>query len=464
MFDKHRLTRRDFVRMGCCTAASFGMSAALGRLNLIHAYAAGATTQYQALVCIFLFGGNDSNNLIVPNDTAGYASYNTIRANLALAQNTLLPIVAKTNQASPSGQVDYGLHPELTNLQGLFTGGQLGIIANVGTLAGPLTRAQYLAGGPTLPINLFSHADQQAQWQTAEFTTIGNGTSGWVGRTADKLQTLNAGATFPPVTSVAGGAILCTGEQTLPYALSPGTNPGLSGYNGTAAENARLVAFQQMLTMNSGLSLVQDSDAVMTQSLTQSAVLSAAIANLPALTTVFPTTSIGAQLKQVAQIIQARSSLGLTRQIFFCSLGGFDTHSSQLPTQQTLFSQLDPAMSAFYNSTVELGLPQQVTTFTLSDFSRTYQPGTNGGTDHAWGGNHLIMGGAVHGGDVYGQFPVLTPGGPNDVGSNGRWIPTTSVDQYGATLATWFGVAAADLPYIFPNLGNFATPTLTFMG
>jgi uncharacterized protein (DUF1501 family) len=185
---------------------------------------------------------------------------------------------------------------------------------------------------------------------------------------------------------------------------------------------------------------------------------------LPALTTVFPTTSIGAQLKQVAQIIQARSSLGLTRQIFFCSLGGFDTHSSQLPTQQTLFSQLDPAMSAFYNSTVELGLPQQVTTFTLSDFSRTYQPGTNGGTDHAWGGNHLIMGGAVHGGDVYGQFPVLTPGGPNDVGSNGRWIPTTSVDQYGATLATWFGVAAADLPYIFPNLGNFATPTLTFMG
>jgi uncharacterized protein (DUF1501 family) len=462
MFEKNRLTRRDFVRMGCCTAASFGLSAALGRLNLIHAYAAGPATEYKALVCIFLFGGNDSNNLIVPNDTAGYANYLKYRANLALAQNTLLPIVARTNQAS--GQVDYGLHPEFTNLQGLFTGGQLALIANVGTLAQPLTQAQYLAGGSSLPLNLFSHSDQQAQWQTAEFTTIGNGNTGWAGRTADKLQSLNAGATFPPITSVAGGAILCTGEQTEPYAMSPGSTPGLSGYNGTAAENARLVAFQQQLTLNSGLSLVQDTSSVMTQSLEQSAILSAAIKTLPALQTVFPTTSIGAQLKQVAQIMQARSSLGLLRQIFFCSLGGFDTHSDQLPTQTTLFSQLDPAMSAFYNSTVELGLPQQVTAFTLSDFNRTFQPGTNGGTDHAWGGNHLILGGAVNGGDVYGQFPDLVPGSPNDVGTNGRWIPTTSVDQYGAALATWFGVAASDLPYIFPNLPNFTTPSLTFMG
>jgi uncharacterized protein (DUF1501 family) len=459
MFDKFKVSRRDFVRMGCCTAASFGLSAALGRLNLIHAYAAGAATNYQALVCIFLFGGNDSNNLIIPNDTAGYANYLKYRANLALAQNTLLPIVAKTSQAS--GQVDYGLHPELTNLQGLFTGGQLGIIANVGTLAQPLTQAQYLAG-TDLPINLFSHSDQQTQWQTAEFTTLGG--TGWAGRTADKLQSLNAGATFPPVMSVAGGAVLCMGEQTQPYEMSPGSTPALSGYNGTAAENARLVAYQQLLTMSSGLSLVQDSSSVMTQSLEQSAVLAAAIKGLPALQTVFPTTSIGAQLKQVAQIIQARSSLGLQRQIFFCSLGGFDTHSDQLPTQSTLFSQLDPAMAAFYNSTVELGLPQQVTTFTLSDFNRTFQPGTNAGTDHAWGGNHLILGGAVQGGDVYGQFPELVPGSPNDVGTNGRWIPTTSVDQYGATLATWFGVAAADLPYIFPNLPNFATPTLNFMG
>ena len=201
MLGKSRVTRRDFVRISCCTAASFGMTAALGRLNLIHALAAPAAPGYRALVCIFLFGGNDSNNMIVPNDTVGYGNYATIRSNLALAQNTLLPIVAKT------GNVPYGLHPQLPGLQGLFGSGQLAVVANVGTLAQPITRAQYLQGGATLPVNLaHSHSDEQGQWQTADFT--GFGTTGWAGRTADKLQSMNSGATYPPITSVAGGAIL----------------------------------------------------------------------------------------------------------------------------------------------------------------------------------------------------------------------------------------------------------------
>ncbi len=463
MARENTVLRRDFVRMGCCTAASFGLTAAIGRLNLIHAFAAGAATDYRALVCVFLFGGNDGNNLVVPNDNAGYQNYAKIRANLALAQSSLLPIVSKTTQAS--GQNEYGLHPNLTGLQGLFNSGQLAILANVGTLAQPLTQAQYLTGttGTTvLPANLFSHSDQQQQWQTAQFT--GFSATGWAGRVADSLQSMNAGAQFPPITSVAGGAILCTGAQTEPYALSPGTIPGLSGYNGSASANARLVSFQQLLTLNSGVSLVQDTDSNMNYSLEQSATLASALKALPALQTTFPTTSIGGQLKQVAQIIQARSSLGLQRQIFFCSLGGFDTHSDQLPTQQTLFSQLDPAIAAFYSATVELGVQQQVTSFTLSDFSRTYQPGSNGGTDHAWGSNHLILGGAVQGGDIYGQFPTFALGGPNDAGNNGRWVPSASVDQYGATVAKWFGVSSTDLASIFPNLPNFSTPTFSFLG
>jgi len=451
------ISRRELLRASCCTAASFGMTAALGRLNMIHALAAGPASGYQALVCIFLFGGNDSNNLIVPNDTAGYQNYATIRQNLALAQGSLLPIVAKT------GKVPYGLHPQLPGLQGLFNGGQLAVVANAGTLSQPLTQAQYKQGTGSIPVNLFSHSDQQGQWQTAQFD--GSGLTGWAGRTADVLQPMNSGAQFPPITSVAGGAIICTGAQTQPYALIPGSSPGLTGYSsGSASANARLVGFQQLLTFDSGISLVQDTSGVMSQSLAQSAVLATALKSLPSLQTQFPSTGLGGQLQQVAQIMQARSALGLQRQIFFCSLGGFDTHSAQLPTQQSLFSQLDSAMSAFYNATVELGVQQQVTSFTLSDFSRTFQPGSNGGTDHAWGSHHLVMGGAAVGGDVYGTFPQLALGGPDDVGNNGRWIPSTSVDQYGATLATWFGVAAADLPTVFPNLPNFTTPTMSFLG
>jgi uncharacterized protein (DUF1501 family) len=199
-------------------------------------------------------------------------------------------------------------------------------------------------------------------------------------------------------------------------------------------------------------------------SIQEAQVLANAIKNIPPIQTVFPANNaLASQLKQIVQVIAARGALGINRQIFFCSIGGFDTHSDQLNTQVNLFKQLSPAVAAFYQATLELGAANQVTTFTLSEFSRTFQPGSNGGTDHAWGGHQMIMGDAVKGKAMYGTFPTLALGGPDDTGTNGRWIPSTSVDQYAATLATWFGVANVDLPSIFPNLANFTPQNLGFL-
>jgi uncharacterized protein (DUF1501 family) len=454
-------TRRDFIRNGCCAAAALGVATSFRSFGLINAMAQSASP-FQSLVCIFLFGGNDANNMLIPNDTTGYANYNTIRGGggLALAQNTLLPITAKTAQ---NGSTLFGLHPNLPEIQSLFSAGKLAFLGNVGPLVQPLTRAQYMAATLPQPVNLFSHADQQAQWQTSELD--GFPTTGWAGRVADNIQPLlNGSAVFPPITSVAGTAIFCTGQETQPYAIIPGSTPGLTGFDTTAPSTARLAALQQLLTLDTGVSLIQAASSITTNALADSKTLSAALAGETPLQTVFPTTGLGAQLLQVAQILKVRAALGLSRQIFFCSLGGFDTHSNQIATQQSLFAQLSPAVNAFYNATVELGISNQVTTFTMSDFSRTYQPATDGGTDHAWGSVQMMVGDSVLGGDIYGTLPEFALGGPNDVANNGRWIPTTALDQYGATLASWFGVQAASLPGIFPNLANFTTKTLGFLG
>jgi uncharacterized protein (DUF1501 family) len=454
------MTRRDFVRAACCTAGAFGAATNFSRFGLMHALAQ-SSTQFQALVCIFLFGGNDSNNMLIPMDTAGYANYLQNRGaqstgGLALTQTSLLPIASKTAQ---NASTSFGLHPNLPEVQGLYTGGQLAFLANVGTLSQPLTRAQYLGVNPKKPANLFSHADQQEQWQTLQMD--GFYRSGWAGRLADSINPVfNTSSTFPPITSVAGSAIFGTGIQTSPYAIIPGSTPGLLGFDTSAAGQARLLALQQLLTFDTGVSLIQPASSITSTSLGDSKTLSAALAAAPALTVAFPTTGVGPQLKQVAQILSVRSALNLNRQVFFCSLGGFDTHSGQIATQQTLFTGLSAAMLAFYNATVELNLAQNVTTFTMSDFSRTYQPGSNGGSDHAWGSVQMIMGGAVHGGDIYGTLPIFTPNGPSDVGTNGRWIPTTSADQYGATLADWFGVPSGSLATVFPNLANFTAANL----
>ena len=448
-------SRRDFVRLACCSAATASLVSGLSKFGLVSALAQG-TTDYRALVCIFMFGGNDANNMIVPIDSTGYPNYASIRANLALPQASLLPL--QTGSAA-----NFGLHPNLPELQGLFNNQKsLAVLANVGTLVQPTTRQNYQSH-LSLPQNLFSHSDQQNQWQTTQLSGLPN--AGWAGKVADKIQaTYNTSAQFPPILSVAGNPIFTTGIATRPFTMNAGSTPGLSGFDSSAAAQARFVAVQQLLTLDTGISLVQASSTVTGQAIQEGIVLSNALKNIPTIQTAFPANNgLASQLKQVAQVIAARSALGINRQIFFCSIGGFDTHSDQLNTHVGLYSQLSPAIAAFYQATQELGVTNQVTTFTLSEFSRTFQPGSNGGTDHAWGGHQLIMGGAVKGNTMYGTFPTLALGGPDDTGSNGRWIPSTSVDQYAATLATWFGVANADLPAIFPNLANFQTANLGFL-
>jgi uncharacterized protein (DUF1501 family) len=466
-------TRRDFlVRTSCAALGAAAVSAGVDRFGLISALAQqSAPSDYRALVCVFLNGGNDGNNVVVPLDTTGYNAYSAVRgaSGLAIAQGSLLSITP------PSINMPFGLHPSLPQLQGLWNQQKVAIVSNVGPLVQPLTRTQYQGGAPR-PYQLFSHSDQVAQWSTSRSDIKVQ--TGWGGRTADHTLSFNGAATFPMITSVAGSAVFAIGLSTRPLAISAAPTPlnqvlVLNGFNSTPEAVARRNSMDFLRTIDRQAALI-----VAASDVTQQAVdISAALNVDPALTTVFPTTGIGNQLKQVAKVMklnQTSMALSLNRQIFFCSLGGFDTHQNQVGNQTNLLTQLDDAMKAFYDATVELGIDSRVTTFTLSDFGRTLQPAGTGaavvGSDHAWGNHQFVMGGAVLGGDFYGVagpngtvYPTLQLSGPDDTDTRGRWIPTASVEQYAATLATWFGLAPGDLTAVFPLIGRFSTPNLGFL-
>jgi len=444
-------SRRGFIKLG---AASVG-TMALRPFGLLPTLAQSGP-DYRALVCVFLFGGNDSNNTIVPLDDTSYSSYQSIRGSLGL------PVSAMVQVQSVAG-APYGFHALLPELASLFTSKELAVVANVGSLVQPVTRAQYQAQQTPVPSNLFSHSDQQAQWQTS--VAQGNSTSGWAGRAADYIaaQGINS-SKFPTFLSVAGNTLEGSGASTQPVAVAPGGSLKLTGFNTSASSQARWTALNELLTANSGVSLVQAANNTLANSIADAAALDSALSQAPALKTTFPKTSLGEQLQQVAQIISVQSALGMRRQIFFCSLGGFDTHTGELPTQNNLYPQVSQALAAFYDATQELGVAQNVTTFTESEFNRTFQPTSGDGSDHGWGGHHLVLGGAVKGGQIFGSFPTFELGGPDDTDVRGRWIPSTAIDQYGATLCSWFGIPASALPAVFPNLPNFSTTNLGFLG
>ena len=445
-----RLNRRNFISYASLAAA--GNAVGLRPFGMLNALAQG-TTDYKALVCVFLFGGNDANNTLIPFDTNGYSNYSGIRGPLALAQNTLLPLTPSPN---------FALNPNLPDIQTLFNNKNAAIVANVGTLVAPLTRAEYLAG-QTAPVNLFSHPDQQLEWQNAASSAATP--TGWAGRIADTLAPLyNQGAQIPMITSVAGDTLFCNGANSTPVSVSPGNLSGASCSEGSTECAARQQAAQALLTFNSGISLVQADDSITTNAYSYAKTLTGAVQSVSPLKTVFPANNpLASQLNQIAQIIQVRAALGVQRQIFFAGIGNFDTHADQLMLQNGLLAQLSPALAAFYQATQELNVAGNVTTFTMSDFSRTFQPNSNSGSDHAWGSHHIVLGGAVQGGQIYGTFPTLALAGPDDSGSNGRWVPSTGSVQYAATLAQWFGVSASQLATVFPNIASFATSNLGFV-
>ena len=447
------VSRRDFLKVAALSAGA----APWGWMPAMAATTVG--DDYRALVCIFLYGGNDGNNMLIPTDSGAYADYAGARGALALASTDLASLGAAASQ----GGKTFALHPAFAPISPFYQQGKLAAVANVGTLVAPLTRDEYRNKTKQRPYSLFSHSDQQRQWQSSESLHLS--ATGWGGRVADAVLAYNAQVSVPALMSFAGSSVFNNGRYTAPLVIPTSGTFGLKDNGSSAAAKARNSGLSQLLGLDQGNALVAAAGNVVAQAIASSALVNPIIQNTSApISAAFAGVSSGiaTQLKLVAKMIEARATTSLKRQVFYVALNGFDTHSKQLDVQQTLFGQLGPALLAFYNATVALGVVDKVTSFTMSDFSRTLKPNSSG-TDHAWGNHQLVLGGAVKGGDVYGKFPTLALNGPDDVDASGRWVPTTAVDQYAATLAAWLGVSAGDLATVLPNLKNFDSSNVGFV-
>ena len=431
-----------------------------GKLSLAHAAATSSRHllggDYRALVCVYLYGGNDAFNMLVPRSTAEYDQYATSRGALALPSADLLSLNPST---APIGDASFGLNPSMPLLRGLFNQSQspLAITTNVGPLLYPITKAQYEAESVPVPKQLFSHSDQSVTWLQTEADAINR--RGWGGRLADMFHTSNTNQQLSMNISIDGENVFQAGDEVVPYFVGEDGAKGIDAVPLWRPD--RRAAFIALRDAAHGNALQRQYATVVRRSMDNQVMVTDALDGESALATAFPDTRLGRQLRMVARLINVRGSLQMQRQIFYVGLGGFDTHDNQLADQADQLAELDAALAAFHAATVEMSVANSVTTFTASEFGRTTS--VNGdGTDHGWGSHHLIMGGAVKGRRIYGTPPNLTVEGPDDAGW-GQIIPTTSVDQYAATIARWYGVPPGDMSTVFPNIGRFASADLGFM-
>lgn len=466
------ISRRAFLRRSSQLAAMGAASSyALGLAGIGEAAAFSTTGGYGALVCVFLYGGNDYGNTLIPFDTANYTRYSQIRGGggseagggIALPRANLAGTVLNpTTPQTLTDDITYALAPTMPRMKARFDEGRMAPLLNVGPLVVPLTRAQYDSGNNSTyprPSKLFSHNDQQSTWQSSQPE---GSVTGWGGRLGDLAQSSNTNAMFTAINAT-GNAVFMTGRNALPYQVSTGGATLIRGLRNTRTYGSTAVRgpLETLLKSHGPHILETDHARTNARSIEYGVFVNESLATAN-LTTDFGTGNrLADQLSVVAKLIAARGRLGVTRQVFMVSLGGFDHHDGLIGSHDVLLGQLDFALDAFYRATVEMGVADQVTTFTASDFGRTLS--SNGdGTDHGWGGHHLIVGGAVRGGRFYGTAPRVSLDSADQVG-HGRLLPGVSVDEYSATLAKWFGVSASEMPSVAPNIGRFASPDLGFL-
>lgn len=450
-------SRREFLRWS--SRLSLAGTATPFALNMaaLNAASAQSASDYKALVCVFLYGGNDNANTLIPFDSASHAVYARARDGLARPRDALRVLGAPLTDLQGR---EMALPAELAPLRERFDAGRLAVVANVGPLLAPVSQQALRNGSVPLPPKLFSHNDQQSTWQSS---APEGARAGWGGRLGDALAASNRNATYTSI-SVTGNAVWSSGQSVLQYQVGPGGAVPVNALGGDSlfGSSAAPALLRQLMTADRGSLLQKDHAALMRRTLDTNQELGTALSAAPVLRTLFPDNNgLASQLRMVARLIAARSQLGARRQVFFVSLGGFDHHAFLSNGHPPLLAQLGQALAAFDQATIELGVDNQVTTFTASDFGRALTPNGDG-SDHGWGSHHFVMGSAVRGRDIYGQLPVVALGTPEDAGQ-GRLLPTTSVDQYAATFGRWLGVSDTQLSELLPNLNRFSPNVLPLM-